>query len=128
MRPSVSYLLFDASSKKQTGNIITFTHFEGEGLLSEIREDLERNDKTSDKSDDDSIMPQLLSLEKSNALDSGYESDDELMSTELLDDICYRSQSHPDVNRRDAHYKIRDRIKIYIIGMERSVKSYAKHG
>ena len=29
----------------------------------------------------------------------------------MLEDICDVSQSCPNVNRREAHYKIRDRIK-----------------
>ena len=33
------------------------------------------------------------------------------MSTDMLEDICYGSQSHPNVNKREAHYKIRDHIK-----------------
>ena len=39
------------------------------------------------------------------------ESDDEIMSTEILEDICDVSQSHPIVNRREARYKIRACIK-----------------
>ena len=42
---------------------------------------------------------------------SGDESDDEPMSTDMLEVICDRSQSHPDVNRRDVRYKICDCIK-----------------
>ena len=33
------------------------------------------------------------------------------MSTYILEDIHDGSQSHPNVNRREARYKIRDRIK-----------------
>ena len=44
-------------------------------------------------------------------LDSGDESDDEPMSTEMLEDIRDGSQYHPGLNRRDAHYKIQDCIK-----------------
>ena len=43
-------------------------------------------------------------------MDSGDESDDEPMSTEMLKDIRDVSQSHPNVNRREARYKISDRI------------------
>ena len=43
-------------------------------------------------------------------MDSGDESDDEPMSTEMLKDICEGSQSRPDVNRIYVHYKIRDFI------------------
>ena len=42
---------------------------------------------------------------------SGDESDDDPMSTEMLEDICDGRQSHPDVNRREARYKVRDCIK-----------------
>ena len=52
-----------------------------------------------------------LAQKKLNDLDSGDESDDEHMSTDMLEDICYGSQSHPNVNKREAHYKIRDHIK-----------------
>ena len=55
-------------------------------------------------------MPPLPSLEESNALDSGDESD-EPMFTEMLEDIPDGSQSHPDINRSDTHYKILDCIK-----------------
>ena len=44
-------------------------------------------------------------------MDYGDESDDENMSTKMLEDIRDGSQSHPNVNRREARYKIRDRIK-----------------
>ena len=39
------------------------------------------------------------------------DSDHDIISTEMLEDICDRSQSHPNVNRREARYKIRDRIR-----------------
>ena len=39
------------------------------------------------------------------------ESDDEPISTEIVEDIRYGSQSHPNVTRIEARYKIRDRIK-----------------
>ena len=44
-------------------------------------------------------------------MNSGDESDDELISTETLEEICDGSQSHPNVNKREAHYKISDHIK-----------------
>ena len=56
-------------------------------------------------------MPPLLSGEEANALDYGNESDDESMSTEMLEDIRDISKSHPNVNRRESCYKISDRIK-----------------
>ena len=44
-------------------------------------------------------------------MDSGNESDDEPMSTEILEDICDGSRFYPNFNRIEARYKIRDRIK-----------------
>ena len=41
-------------------------------------------------------------------MDSGDESDHSLKFTEMLEDICDGSQNHPNVNRREARYKIRD--------------------
>ena len=41
----------------------------------------------------------------------GDESDDEPISTDMLEDIQDGSQSRTSVNRRDARYKIRDHIK-----------------
>ena len=55
-------------------------------------------------------------------INSGDDSDHDLISTEMLGDICDVSQTHLNVNRREARYKIR------VIAMERSVKRYAKHG
>ena len=45
------------------------------------------------------------------AINSGDDSDHDLISTELLEDIRDRSQTHPNVNRREARYKISDRIR-----------------
>ena len=56
-------------------------------------------------------MPPLLSLEESNALDSYDESDDEPMSTDMLEDIRNGSQYYLNINRRESHYKVRYRIK-----------------
>ena len=49
-------------------------------LLSETRD----NAESSDESNDDSIMPPLLSEEEMDTMDSGDESDAETMSTEVL--------------------------------------------
>ena len=49
-----------------------------------------------------------------DAIHSGDESDHDLISTEMLEEFCDRSQTHLSVNRRKSCYKIRDRIrKIY---------------
>ena len=44
-------------------------------------------------------------------IDSNEKSDHDLISTETLEDICDRSQTHPTVNKREARCKIHDRIK-----------------
>ena len=59
MHPYVSYMPCAAYLREQTGNIITFAQFEEGGLIFETPDD----DKSGDKSDDDSIMPLLLSEE-----------------------------------------------------------------
>ena len=53
-------------------------------------------------------MPQLTIKEDMDPLDSGNESDDEPISTEMLEDICDGIQSRPNVNRRESSYKIRN--------------------
>ena len=44
-------------------------------------------------------------------MDSGDESDHDHIYTKILEDIRDGSQSHPNVNRREARYKIRECIK-----------------
>ena len=44
-------------------------------------------------------------------MDYGNESDDDTMSTEMLEDIIDVIQSNMNANRREARYKIRDHIK-----------------
>ena len=44
-------------------------------------------------------------------MDYGDESDNDPISTEMLEDIRDVSQSHPSVNIREASYKIRDPIR-----------------
>ena len=56
-------------------------------------------------------MPPLISKEEMDKMDSGYDSEDELMSTYMLKDIRDGSQSHKSFNIRNARYKIRYRIK-----------------
>ena len=60
-----------------------FTQFEEGNLISETCDDMESGDKYNDNS----IMPPLISEEEMDAMDSGYESEDEPMSTEMLEDI-----------------------------------------
>ena len=52
-----------------------------------------------------------MSEQDMDAINSGDESDHDLISTEMLDDIHDGSQTHPNVNRREARYKISDRIR-----------------
>ena len=56
-------------------------------------------------------MPPLLSEEEMDAMDSVDDSDGKRMSTEMLEYIRDRSQSHPKVNRRRARCKLSDCIK-----------------
>ena len=107
MRPEVTYTPYATSSKEQTGDIITLVQFEEGNLISETCNDTE----SGDESDDNSIMPQLLSKEDMDRMDSGDESDDEPTSTEILETNIDRSQSHLDVNRIEASYKICDSIR-----------------
>ena len=107
MRPDVTCTPCATSWREKNVNTITFAHFEEGNLLSETCNDAE----SGDKSDDESVMPSLLSEEEINVMDSGDEYDDDLISTDMLKDICDGSKSHPSVNRREAHYKIRDNIK-----------------
>ena len=46
-----------------------------------------------------------------DVMDSGDEDEDEPMYTEMLEDTHDGGMSHTIVNRREACYKIRDRIK-----------------
>ena len=43
--------------------------------------------------------------------DSNEKSDHDLISTEVLEDIRDGSQTYPNVNKRDARYKISDRVR-----------------
>ena len=52
----------------------------------------------------------MISEQDMENLDSIEESDHDLISTEMLEDICDGSQTHPNVNKRVARYKIRDRV------------------
>ena len=104
MRPEVTYTPYATSSKEQTDDVITFTQFEEGNILTETRNDAE----SGDKSDNEPIMMSEQDMENIN---SGDESDHDLISTEMLEDICDGSQTQPNVNRRKALYKIRDRIR-----------------
>ena len=104
MRPAVTYTPYATSSKEQTGDVITFAHFEEGNLLSENRNDTE----SGDESDSESIMMSEKDMEN---LDETEKFDEGLISTEMLQDICDGNQNHPKINKREAHMAIRDRIK-----------------
>ena len=59
MSPDVPYIPCATYSREQTSDLITFTQFEEVGLLSETCD----NAEIGDKSDEDSIMPPLISEE-----------------------------------------------------------------
>ena len=84
-----------------------FTQFEEGNILTKTRNYVE----SGDESNDDSIIPPLISEGEMDAMDSGNESDNDIISTETLENICDGSQSHPNVNRRESCYKIRDCIR-----------------
>ena len=46
-----------------------------------------------------------------DAINSWFESDHYLISTEMLEDIRDGSQTHLNVNKMEAHYKIRDHVR-----------------
>ena len=98
MRPEVTYTPYATSSREKTGDVITFAKFEEGNILTETPNDAE----SGDKYDNESIMMREQDMEN---LDSNEKSDHDLISTEILEDICDRSQTHPNVNKREARYK-----------------------
>ena len=97
MRPEVTYTPYATSSKEQNGDVITFAQVEEGNLLTETRNDAE----SGDKSDSESLMMNKQGMEN---LDSNENSDHDLISTEMLEDIHDGSQTHPTVNKREASY------------------------
>ena len=107
MRPTVTYTPYGTSLREQTDNIITFAQFEEGNILTKTCNDAESGDEC-DEYDNESIM---MSKQYMDAINSGDESDHDLISTEMLEDIRDGSQTHPNVNRRAARYKIYDRMR-----------------
>ena len=56
-------------------------------------------------------MPPLISEEEIDAMDSGNDSDQDLISMEMLEDICDGVESCPSINQRESCYQIRNRIR-----------------
>ena len=83
---------------------MTFAQFVEGNILTETHNDAE----SGDESNNESIM---MSEQDMYNINYGDESDHDLISTEMLEDICDRSQTHLNVNRREACYKIRDCIR-----------------
>ena len=65
-------------------------------------------EESGDESNNESVM---MSEQDMDAMNSGDESYYDIISTDMLEDIRDGSQTHPNVNRREARYKICDRIK-----------------
>ena len=53
----------------------------------------------------------MMSEQDMENISSGDEADHDLISTEMLEDIRDVSQIYPNVNRREACYKLRDSIR-----------------
>ena len=104
MRPTVTYTPNATSSKEHTGDVITFAQFEEDNFLTENRNDTE----SGDKSDSKSIMMSEKDMENADEKENF---DDDLISTELLQDIRDGTQTHPNIDKREARLKIRGRIK-----------------
>ena len=74
MRPAVTYTLYAMSLKEQTGDVITFTQFDEENILTETC----NNAESGDESDNESI---IMSEQDMENLNSGDESNHDLIST-----------------------------------------------
>ena len=72
--------------------------FEEGNILTETSNDAESDDESNNKS----VMMSKQDMENINSSD---ESDHDIISTEMLEDIRNRSQTHPNGNRREARYK-----------------------
>ena len=69
MHTTVTYRPCETSSREKSGDIIIFAQFEEGNILTKKFNDAE----SGDESDDDSIMPPLLSKEDMDTMDSGDE-------------------------------------------------------
>ena len=105
--PAVSNTPYVKSSREKTGNIITSAQSEEENVLSETCD----NTESCNEFYENYTIPPLISEEYMDVMDSGDESADEPIVTEMLEDICDGIKSHPGVNRREALYKRRDCIR-----------------
>ena len=104
MSPAVTYTPYATSTNEKTGNRNTFAQFEEGNILTVTR----NNAESGDKYDNKSIM---MSKQEMENINYGDKSDQDLISTEMLEDIRDRIQTHLNVNRREARHKIRDCIR-----------------
>ena len=104
MRLDVSYTPYTTYLKEKPGDITKLSQSEEGNIWSETSD----NSESGDKSDNNSIIPPLLTKEEMDTMDYGDESEDKPMSTDMLEDIRDGSQYHTNVNRREARYKIHD--------------------
>ena len=95
MRPDVTYTPCAAYLREKTCDIITFAQFEEGNISTKTCNDAE----SFDDSNEELIMPPLRSEEDMDAMGSGDNSDHDLISTEILEEICDESETHPNHNR-----------------------------
>ena len=100
----VTYTPYGISSREKTFNIFKSAQFEEGNILTKTR----KNSESGDESDNKSIT---MSEKDMDAMNSGDESDHFLISTDMLEDIHDGSQTHPNINRKEAQNKILDRTR-----------------
>ena len=70
----------------------------------------------------------MMSEQDMENLDSNEKFNQDLISMETLEDIRDGSQTHPNVNSREARYKIRDRIRQIQLEWKGSLKATQSMG
>ena len=70
----------------------------------------------------------MMSEQDMENLNSNEESDHDLISTEMLQDIRDGSQNYPNFNKREARYKIRDHIRQSQLELKGSLKATRSMG
>ena len=93
MRLAVTYPRYATSSKEQTGDVIMSAQFEDGNIWTKTHNAADIGDEFDNKS----IMKSEQDMEN---LDSNEDSDHDLISTEMLQDIRDGIQTHPNVNKR----------------------------
>ena len=106
MRPAVTYTPYAMSLKEQTSNVITFAQFEEGNILTETRNDAESGDESN-------IKPLMMNKQDMENFDLNEKFDHDLIYTEMLEDICDVSQTHLNVNKREALYEKRVPVRCH---------------